>query len=77
MDADELRHKARQRLKADGYQMDDSYQCRVHVQSSGAGCTVDFMKGFGHPVYFVEFDRGGRIRRVRTGVAVEGRGEKL
>jgi len=77
MDADELKHIARQRLKADGHQVDDSYQCRIHVEliGRGAGCTVDFMKGFGHPVYHVDFDRAGKIQRVRTGVKIEGRGE--
>jgi hypothetical protein len=78
MDADEMKHKAKQRLRQEGYQLDDSYQCRIHVEliGGGAGCTVDFMKGFGHPVYHVDFDRAGKIQRVRAAVAVEGRGAR-
>jgi hypothetical protein len=78
MDADELRHKARQRLKADGHQLDDAYHCRIHVELIGksTGCTVEFTKGFGHNVYFVDFDRDGRVRSVRTSIMVEGHGGK-
>ncbi len=78
MDADELKHKAKQRLKDEGHQLDDSYQCRINVEliGKGVGCTVGFSKGFGDKIYFVEFDAKGKIQKVRTGVAVEGRGSR-
>jgi hypothetical protein len=40
MDADEMKHKAKQRLIQEGHQLDDSYQCRINVEliGRGAGC---------------------------------------
>src|SRR5688572_8515819 len=63
MDADELKHKAKQRLLEEGHQVDDSYECSINVEliGKGAGCTVEFSKGFGKRMYFVDFDRKGKI----------------
>ena len=74
MDADELKHKAKQRLSQEGHRIDDSHQCRINVEllGRGAGCTVEFSKGFGERIYFVDFDRAGKIQRVRSGTVVEG-----
>ena len=71
-----MKHKAKQRLKQEGHQLDDSYQCSINVEliGRGAGCTVTLSKGFGSRIYFVDFDRAGRIQRVRSGMEVEGRG---
>ncbi len=74
MGTDELKHKAKQRLQDEGHPLDDSYQCRINVEliGKGAGCTVEFSKGFYQPVYSVEFSRKGEIQRVRKSIAIEG-----
>jgi hypothetical protein len=76
MDTDELKHKARQRLLEEGHQVDDSYECCINVAliGKGAGCTVEFYKGFGKRMYFVDFDRKGKIQKVRTGIMLEKHG---
>jgi hypothetical protein len=73
MDADELKHKAKQKLREEGHQVDDSHDCCINVEliGKGAGCTVEFSKGFGKRMYFVDFDRKGKIQKVRTGIMVE------
>ena len=73
MDADELRHQAKQLLRDQGHPLDDSYQCRMHIELMGKRtvCTVEFVKGFGDTIYFVEFNRRGEIQQVRSGLAVE------
>jgi hypothetical protein len=78
MDADELKHKAKQRLEAEGHPLDDSWQCRIQVEliGKGAGCMVEFSKGFGQPVYSVEFNRKGEVQRVTKSIAIEGGPEK-
>jgi hypothetical protein len=75
MDADEMKHKARQRLKQEAHQLDDSYECNITVDVLGRGtfCTATFSKGFGNRIYFVDFDRAGQIQSVRSGNEVEGR----
>ena len=74
MDMDELKYRAKQRLQAEGHPLDDSYQCWINVEliSRSAGCMVWFSKGFGQPVYRVEFNREGEVRNVTKSIAVEG-----
>jgi len=76
MSSDELKHKAKQKLREEGHQVDDSYECCINVEliGKGAGCTVEFSKGFGKRMYFVDFDRKGKIQKVRSGIMVEKHG---
>ena len=73
MDTDELKHKAKQKLLEEGHQLDDSYECCINVEliGKGAACTVEFSKDFGKPMYLVDFDRKGKIQKVRSGIMVE------
>jgi len=76
MSSDELKHKAKQKLREEGHQLDDFYECCINVEliGKGAGCTVEFSKGFGKRMYFVDFDRKGKIQKVTSGIAVEKHG---
>ena len=65
MDGDELKHKARQKLREEGNQVDDSYECCINVEQIGkhAGCTVEFYKGFGDRIFLWTLIERGRFRR--------------
>jgi len=39
-----------------------------------AGCTVEFLQRFWRPDFFVDFDRKGKIQKVRSGIVMEKHG---